>query len=111
YHAGRWFAPGDNPLRVGPVAVGSIYQLPTTRGGGRMERWMVEAFLNGVMAAAVRNPATGRWEDRVISGRSDRAVIRRLADDMRREIAVLRLLQLDDEAGDMNRPTLPDVCR
>lgn len=72
---------------------------------------MVEAFLNGVMAAAVRNPATGRWEDRVISGRSDRALIRRLADGTRREIAVLRLLHLDDEAGDTKRPALPDVCR
>ena len=111
YHAGRWFSPGDNPLRVGPIAAGSIYRLPASLRCGAEERWIVEAFLNGVQTAATRDPATGRWEDRVISGRSDRAVIRRLSDGYRQEIPVRVLLACDERQGETSYPILPDVRR
>ena len=59
------------------IAVGSIYYLQDRgfyqdRFGGRAicrNPWIVEAFLNGTFHAARRNPATGFWEDAVISGR------------------------------------------
>ena len=111
YHAGRWFSPGDNPLRVGPIAAGSIYRLPASLRCGAVERWIVEAFLNGVQTAARRDPATGRWEDCFISGRSDRAVIRRLSDGYRQEIPVRVLLACDAQQGVSAYPRLPDVRR
>ena len=56
-------------------------------------------------------PVTGRWVDRVIAGRSDRAILRRLADGVCREIAVARLLQVDEAQGGGAFPELPDVGR
>jgi hypothetical protein len=109
YYAGRWFAPRDNPLRVGPIAAGALYRLPEYLDHGRPVRWQVLAFLNGVCAATRFNPATRRWEDRVIAGRSDRALIRRLADGAVHEVAVRRLIAVDDEAPDLALPSLPDV--
>ncbi|NHO43011.1 hypothetical protein GOB83_12625 [Acetobacter fabarum] len=111
YYAGRWFAPRNNPLRVGPIAVGALYRLPEYLNHGRPVRWQVLAFLNGVCAATHFNPATRRWEDRVISGRSDCALIRRLADGAVHEVAVRSLIAVDDETPDMGRPSLPDVAR
>lgn len=111
YYAGRWFASRDNPLRVGPIAVGALCRLPEYLDHGRPVRWQVLAFLNGVCAATRFNTATRRWEDRVISGRSDRALIRRLADGAVREIAVRCLITADDEAPELVRPSLPDVVR
>jgi len=111
YFAGRWFAPRNNPLRVGPIATGALYRLPEYFDHGRPVRWQVLAFLNGVSAATRFNPATRRWEDRVISGRSDRALIRRLADGAVYEVAVHKLITVDDETLELVRPSLPDVVR
>jgi hypothetical protein len=88
---------GDNPLRVGVIAVGSIYYLQDQaffhdRYGGRAvcrTPWIVEAFLNGTMAAARRNRDTGRWEDAYTIGRSDMALVRSLRDRSRvQQVAV-----------------------
>lgn len=100
------FQGGDNPLRVGTIAVGSIYYLqsdawwrdrfrgkPQTR-----EPWMVEAFLNGVMGAARRDPATGHWRSLFIAGRSDLAVVRSLRASGRKVVAV-RILHAHEEEG------------
>lgn len=111
YFAGRWFAPRNNPLRVGPIATGALYRLPEYFDHGRPVRWQVLAFLNGVSAATRFNPATRRSEDRVISGRSDRALIRRLADGAVYEVAVHKLIAVDDETLELVRPSLPDVVR
>ena len=75
---------GDNPLRVGIIAVGSIYYVQEEgffrdRWDGRAVRrcpWQVEGFLNGTMGAARRNRDTGAWEDAYRSGRSDMALVR-----------------------------------
>ncbi len=69
---------GDNPLRVGTVAVGSIFYLQDEAffrdrfGGTAVCRtpWQVLGFLNGTMGAARRNRDTGLWEDAyVLAGR------------------------------------------
>ncbi len=111
---------GDNPLRVGVIAVGSIYYLQDRdvlhgRFGGRdicRAPWIVEAFLNGTMGAARRNRDTGRWEDAVRSGRSDIAVVRSLR-DRRRTLQVRVSILIDhDDAGfgvDTRYPGLPDL--
>lgn len=111
---------GTNPLGVGVVAVGTVYYLqdtgwlsaqyagpPTCR-----EPWQVEAFTNGFLHAARRNPGTGRWEDAYRSGRSDMAVVRSLRDGRRRTVTV-RLLVLHDDLGltkgAAGYPALPDL--
>lgn len=115
YYAGRWFAPSSNPLRVGPISIGSIYRMPATVHRGLKSnaplKWMVVAFRNGVHAAAFRDPRTGHWVDRFISGRSDTAVIRRLADGFERDVSVALLLHYDEEQGVTEYPTLPNVVR
>ena len=78
YYAQRSMG-GDNPLRVGVIAMGAIYAPPLFPGSRRRERWIVEGFVNGVCYACRRNPQTSVWEDRVIGRRSDRAVIRSCA--------------------------------
>jgi hypothetical protein len=95
---------GDNPLRVGTIAVGSIFYIQDE--GFFRDRyspravcrnpWIVEAFLNGTMGAARRNRVTGLWESAFISGRSDTAVVRSLRDGRRRTIAVRSLVIHDD---------------
>jgi hypothetical protein len=104
---------GDNPLRVGVIAVGSIYYLQDQgffhdRYGGKAvcrTPWIVEAFLNGTMAAARRNCDTGRWEDLCTIGRSDMALVRSLSDRSRvREVAV-RILIVHDDLGLWKEPT------
>lgn len=103
---------GYNPLGIGVIAVESIYYLQDRgffhdRFGGRAicrNPWIVEAFLNGTLAAARRNQKTGHWEDAVISGRSDTAVVRSLRDGRRTTVAV-RVLQLHDDLGLTNQAT------
>ncbi len=114
---------GDNPLRVGVVAAGSIFYLQDEaffcdrHGGTAMCRtpWIVEAFLNGTMGAARRNRDTGRWEDVFLSGRSDMALLRSLRDRRQlRQVAVRTLILHDDlglTKGTTAYPTLPDVHR
>lgn len=79
---------GDNPLRIGVIAVGSIYYIQDESffrdryGGCAVCRtpWQVEGFLNGTVGAARRNRASGLWEDAYRSGRSDMALVRSLRD-------------------------------
>jgi len=111
---------GDNPLRVGVVAVGSVFHLQDEgffrdRYGGRAvcrNPWQLTAFLNGVMHAARRDSETGCWRDSVWSGRSDMAVVRSLRDGHQRSVSV-RLLILHDDLGltkgTTTYPTLPDL--
>ena len=114
---------GDNPLRVGTVAVGSTFYLQDDRffrdrfGGTAVCRtpWQVLGFLNGMMGAARRNRDTGCWEDTYRSGRSDMALVRSLRDArLVREVAV-RILVLHDDLGLIKQPTpypaLPDMRR
>ena len=60
------------------IALGVIYALPLFSGSRRQQRWIVQGFVNGICHACRRRPQTGVWEDRVISRRSDRALIRSL---------------------------------
>ncbi len=114
---------GDNPLRVGIVAAGSIFYLQDEaffrdrHGGTAVCRtpWIVEGFLNGTMGAARRNRDTGRWEDVFLSGRSDMALVRSLRDRRKLRQVAVRTLILHDELGLTKGatayPTLPDVHR
>ena len=111
---------GVNPLGVGVIATGSIYNLQDRgfyhdRFGSRAicrNPWIVEGFLNGTCAAAWRNCDTGRWEDVTVSGRSDNAVVRSLRDGRQRTVAV-RVLELHDDLGLTMQPTtypsVPDL--
>ena len=114
---------GDNPLRVGTVAAGSIFYLQDEGffrdryGGTAVGRtpWQVLGFLNGTIGAARRNRDTGHWEDAYLSGRSDMALVRSLRDSrIVRQVAV-RTLVLYDDLGLARQPTryptLPDVRR
>ncbi len=114
---------GDNPLRVGTVAAGSIFYLQDEGffrdryGGTAICRtpWQVLGFLNGTMGAARRNRDTGLWESTYLSGRSDTALVRSLRDSrIVRQVAV-RTLVLHDDLGLVKQPTgyptLPDVRR
>jgi hypothetical protein len=114
---------GNNPLRVGVVAVGSIFYLQDEaffrdrHGGTAVCRttWIVEGFLNGTMGAARRNRDPGLWEDAYRSGRSDMALVRSLRDRrLLRQIAVRTLILHEDlglTKGVTAYPTLPDVHR
>jgi hypothetical protein len=111
---------GQNPLRVGVIPAGAIFYIqpdswwrnrypghPTCR-----DPWIVESFLNGVLAAARRNPSTGQWEDLTMARRSDTAVLRSLRDGRRYRVAV-RILILHEEEGlrrdDLTYLDLPDL--
>src|SRR5271165_3580208 len=62
---------GHNPRGIGVIPAGAIFYLQPEswwrdryRGQPRCrDPWIVEAFLNGTLAAARCNPLTGRWED------------------------------------------------
>jgi len=111
---------GNNPLRVGVVAVGSLFYLQDDgffrdRYGGRAvcrNPVQLLAFENGLLHAARRDPDTGCWRDSVWSGRSDIAVVRSLRDGRCRTVAV-RILVLHDDLGltkgTTAYPTLPDL--
>lgn len=112
---------GTNPLGVGMIAGGSIYYLQDrdffdSRLGGLAvcrDPWIVECFLNGVVGAGRRNRDTGLWENVIISGRSDTAVVRSLRTG-RRQIVGVRLLQLHDDQlltkQVTNYSTLPNLA-
>ena len=114
---------GDNPLRVGIIAVGSIYYLQDReffhdRCGGRAicrTPWIVEAFLNGTMGAARRNRNAGLWEDVYTIGRSDMALVRSLRDRSRLQEVAARMLIVHDDLGlwrePTQYPTLPNAQR
>jgi len=112
---------GDNPLRIGTIAIGSIYYVQPDhwwrerfRGKAECrEPWMVEAFFNGTIEAARRDPETREWRSIYITGRSDFALIRSLRTGRALRIAV-RSLHLHDDEGlshsVQNYPTLPPPC-
>lgn len=111
---------GDNPLRVGTIAVGSVLYLqdqgyfrarygeaPICRAS-----WIVEGYLNGMMHATRRDPDTGMWRSSYWSGRSDTAVVRSLRDGRRQTVSVHVLLLHEDRGlcrGFSAYPTLPDL--
>lgn len=108
---------GDNPLRVGVIPAGAIFYLQPEwwwrdrfRGNPICRNpVIVEAFLNGILAAARRNSETGRWEDRFLAGRSDTAIVRSLRDG-RRAVVAVRSLILHEEQGLRGDPTTyPDL--
>ena len=111
---------GPNPLGVGVIAVGSIYYLQDPGWFGDRypglpvcrAPWQVEAFTNGMLHAARRDPETQQWRDSHWSGRSDMAVVRSLRDKRQQTVAV-RLLILHDDLGLTKGiaayPTLPDL--
>ncbi|AOX21611.1 hypothetical protein [Kozakia baliensis] len=113
------FQGGDNPLRIGTVATGNIFHLPSGPiPAGRMVQptrpWIVEGFLNGLYTAAGRDPRTGKWFNRVISGRSDLAILRCLSDGRRQTLAVRVLrhcAELGSEDPENRPPALPDLAR
>lgn len=105
---------GNNPLRVGTIASGTIFHLPAPVSGHpyRTRPWIVECFLNAKMGAAALNPVTGLREDRYMPGRSDLVVLRSLANARRVTVAVRYLERMSEEGlGEGHYPDLPDVSR
>jgi hypothetical protein len=108
---------GDNPLRVGIIPAGAIFYLQDEwwwrdryRGAPICRApWIVEAFLNGTLAAARRNRDTGRWEDIYMAGRSDMAIVRSLRDGRRRTVAVRTLIAHEELGLRSDPPTYPDL--
>ncbi len=119
YHAQRCQG-GANPLRVGVIPAGAIFYIqedfwwrdrfrgwPTCR-----EPWIVESFLNGIIAAARRDPDTGFWVNVYAARRSDMAVIRSLRSGRRQQIAVRTLILHEDEGlrrDEAAYPSLPSL--
>lgn len=111
---------GSNPLGVGVIGVGAIYYLqaldlsrpPSGRSASYRTPWVLECFLNGIMAASRRNRETGHWENAYVARRSDMAVVRSLRDG-RRETVSVRLLILHEDLGLWRAPnpypTVPDL--
>jgi hypothetical protein len=110
---------GFNPLRVGVIPSGAIFYLQDDRWWRDRYRgapicrapWIVEAFLNGTLAAARRDPASRRWVDIYMAGRSDMAIVRSLRDGRRRTVAV-RTLIAHEKVGLRSDPlSYPDLPR
>ncbi|MBR0641244.1 hypothetical protein [Plastoroseomonas hellenica] len=113
---------GVNPLGAGTVALGSIFYIQDGgfwrdryRGRPCLRRpWIVEAFLNGELQAARRDPTSGRWLSLFMGNRTDVARVRSLRDGRSVTIAI-RILQLHEDAGlgapDNRYPSLPHVPR
>lgn len=108
---------GDNPLRVGVIPAGAIFYIQDEswwrdRFRGRpvcREPWIVESFLNGVIAAARRDPTNGLWLDLYAARRSDMAVIRSLRNNRHRQIAVRTLVIHEDEGLRRDEATYPSL--
>jgi hypothetical protein len=106
----------NNPLGVGVIPVGAIFYIQEGwwrdryRGAAICHNpWIVEAFLNGTLAAARRDPETGMWQDLYLAGRSDTALVRSLRDGRRHRVAV-RALILHEEHGLAAQPcAYPDL--
>jgi hypothetical protein len=112
---------GDNPLRVGTIAIGAIYYIQPDhwwrerfRGAATCrEPWIVEAFFNGTVEAAFRDPETRDWRSLYIKGRSDFALVRSLRTGRKQRITVRALQLHDDEGlsnGSQSYPTLPTAA-
>ncbi|MDE1905786.1 MAG: hypothetical protein KGH75_04980 [Rhodospirillales bacterium] len=108
---------GDNPLRVGVIPVGAIFDVQDEswwrdRFRGRPlchEPWIVECFLNGQIGAARRDPQTGRWMNVYAARRSDMAIIRSLRTGRRRQIAIRTLILHEDEGLRRDGGGYPDL--
>lgn len=121
YYA-QWRRGGVNPLGVGVIALGSIYYIQDAGYSRarfvappvRRNPWSVEAFLNGELQAARRDPQSGRWPSIADDNRTDSALVRSLRDGRRRTIAI-RVLELYEDKGfgvpDNPYPTLPKLVR
>jgi hypothetical protein len=116
YHAHR-FQGGPNPLHVGIIPAGAIFYIQDEgwwrdRFRGRptcREPWIVESFLNGIVAAAKRDPSSGKWLDTYAARRSDMAVIRSLRTGSRRSIAVRTKILHEDLGLRLDGATYPDL--
>ena len=119
YHAQRRRG-GDNPFGVGIIPVGATFYLQDEGWWRDRYRsapicrtpWIVEAFLNGTLAAARRNLHTGFWEDVYIARRSDMAIVRSLRDGRPQRVAVDTLIHHEDQglaALPFGYPDLPDA--
>jgi hypothetical protein len=112
--------PGNNPLRVGVIAVGNIFYLQDqayfrsryAEAPVCKAPWIVEAFLNGELAASSRDPETGHWRNSPWAGRNDMAVVRSLRDGRHRTVTV-HILQVHEDHGLTHGfggyPCLPDL--
>ncbi len=69
----------------------------------------MESFLNGIIAAARRDPATGLWLDLYAARRSDMAVIRSLRNNRHRQIAIRILIIHEDEGLRRDAATYPSL--
>ena len=95
---------GHNPLRIGVIPAGAMFYLQPDwwwrdryrghRGAGSVD---CRGFLNAKLAAARRNPLTGRWEDIYVARRSDFALLRSLRRGRRQVVAVHVLILHEDE--------------
>lgn len=104
------FQGGDNPLRVGTIALGAIYRMPLGDYTGPRQPWIIEAFLNGEYHASRRDPRTNKWLSVFISGRSERVLMRNLANGKRMTMATHWLVSNACLFGDNNAyPDLPDL--
>ena len=72
--------------------------------------WRVEAFENGLLHAARRDPERDSGGSSYWSGRSDMAVVRSLRDGRQRSVSV-RLLTLHEDLGLTKGQLLPDAAR
>jgi hypothetical protein len=119
YGAGRARG-GNNPLRVGVIAVGTIYYLQADdwwhdryRGAAaHRDPYILQAFINGTMGAARRNLETGLWESAYRAGRSDFAILQSLRDGRQRTVHIRVLIAHEDEGLTQQPPlykTLPDL--
>jgi hypothetical protein len=108
---------GSNPLRVGVIPAGAIFYIQDDawwrdRFRGRpvcREPWIVECFLNGEIAAARRDPATGLWFNVFVARRLDMAVIRSLRTNRRQTIAIRILILHEDEGLRHDPATYPSL--
>ena len=112
--------PGNNPLRVGVIAVGNIFYLQDQayfrsrypQAPVCKTPWIVEAFLNEQLGASSCDPNTGHWRSSPWSGRNDTAVVRSLRDG-RRLTVTTHILQVHEDRslthGFNNYPSLPDL--
>ena len=97
---------GHNPRGIGVIPAGAIFHLQPDwwwrdryRGQPRCrDPWIVEAFLNGTLAAARCNPVTGRCEDTYVTRRSDFALLRSRRHS-RRQVVAVRVLILHADDG------------
>src|SRR5271165_5082120 len=106
---------GRNPLGIGVIPAGAMFYLQPDwwwrdRYRGKpacRDPWIVEGFLNGTVAAARRNPLTGRWEDIYVARRSDFALLRSLRHGRRQVVCRARPDPARGRRSALRRRSLP----